>query len=321
MGGVGGAFTGQAAAGRMAQGTENLANTAKKFNADRKASGIIGAIKGNALDAGKAALDIGAGAAAFGNMYSKYQDKVADHQNKVQAHKEKYLRQKEDDDSYNTDTERRAQGIGKNTYNYRGERDFSRLNADARDLNYQSSQLGLNTISNNQYYDPATGKYVNTDYNSPDFGGTSNTPHTFDQSPSYYNSPEYASFSKTGRLVGGQLQNQDSFPELQQQNIKFNSDALQSIKNRGTQGVDLDKLAKGYTDFRGTRVTPEYQDLQNNTGDVAGSLAGAGMGAAGTAVDGLNSGGARRATGRTATDYGRVFSRAGKRFFNRFRRR
>ena len=280
LGGTGGAFTGQAAGGRIAQGVENLRNTAKKFNTDRKTSGVLGAIKGNALDAGKAALDIGAGAAAFGNMFGKYKDQVAK------------------DDAYNRETQNRLKAIGKRSVDT--EEDLS-VGPD-----YEASKAGYTKISQKQFYDPRTGSYVNTDVNDDNYGLRSNSPFTkYDP----YGQEKF----KPVTFRGGAVQDLDNLDPVQRANILQNKELETFIRNKELNDPDniYDKMGTLYSARRG---------IKNDAGDVQGSLAGLGMGAAGTAVDGINSGGPRRPSGRTATDYARLFGRAGKRFFNRFRR-
>ena len=143
MGGAGGAFTGQAAGGRIAAGAENLKNAVVAGNETRKKEGLLGAVKKHGVDALKGAGDIGAGALAFGNMYGKYKQ-----------------------DQSNLDLRKRM--VGK-----RDDDGTAGVEDEMRDKSYRA---GLSKPSSLQFKDKEGGNWINNDPNSEDYGRASRVP-------------------------------------------------------------------------------------------------------------------------------------------------
>ena len=143
MGGAGGAFTGQAAGGRIAAGAENLKNAVVAGNQTRKKEGLLGAVKKHGVDALKGAGDIGAGALAFGNMYGKYKQ-----------------------DQSNLDLRKRM--VGK-----RDDDGTAGVEDEMRDKSYRA---GLSKPSSLQFKDKEGGNWINNDPNSEDYGRASRVP-------------------------------------------------------------------------------------------------------------------------------------------------
>jgi len=143
MGGAGGAFTGQAAGGRIAAGAENLKNAIVAGKETRKKEGLLGAVKKHGVDALKGAGDIGAGALAFGNMYGKYRD-----------------------DQRNLDFRKRMVGR-------RDDDGTADIEDELRDKSYRA---GLSKPSTLQFKDKESGNWINNDPNSEDYGSASKIP-------------------------------------------------------------------------------------------------------------------------------------------------
>lgn len=247
LGGAGGAFTGQAAGGRIASGVENIAGAAKKFAADRKTQGTLGAIKGNIGQAAKGAFDVGAGSLAFGNMYGKYKG------------------QKAEDEAFNRETQYRQSRVGK-----RAESDID------DDLDAGAAKIGARGYGN-QYYDPKNKTYIDNDPNSDTYGQRFSQPRTVDNS---YTNTSYSYTTKNGDSDFNYLQDPN-----QRLEISKNAKNLSKIHKQGLQGADFESIKANIAKARG--VSDEAGSIGGAAaGTAAGALGAAADAKGGTAYSG-----------------------------------